>query len=365
MFYHMILILWIYIHIIVLFSIQTNSFLLSLTSYQRESFHQTRLFSASSDVVRPKIMNELLLNKSRKKHKNKYDHFSKHEEVPMVDLETAKAKQDEIRQLIKDPSPAVRGTTIPMKSFPISKPISNITFPNFSTIVPSDPYTFGFVQIGVILGPHGVKGELKVMLETDFATMRIQPNSLLYVKRPNRLTPRPISVSSGRKQIDNIYLLFFNGIKSRLTAGTFKDYKVYVKASDRPKLEENEYLIRDLVDMDVYDKNSNSMVGIVNGVIPPDELCDAAIAKYMHSMLEIRKLGDNNVLCLVPFVPAIVLDVNFELNRIVIDPPKGLLDLTYSEAKKIVIRGFLPSFATGLSEEEREFLYQSNKLTII
>jgi hypothetical protein len=37
-----------------------------------------------------------------------------------------------------------------------------VEFPDETDIDPYDPTTFGFVEVGVVLGAHGVHGELKV-----------------------------------------------------------------------------------------------------------------------------------------------------------------------------------------------------------
>ena len=124
------------------------------------------------------------------------------------------------------------------------------------------------------------------------------------------------------------------------------------------------------------------LVGVVVGVVPPDELCDPAAAKLMHAMLEIKLLpkaaskgGQStqqtttstkknkdknslftsndltspplpNLLCLIPLVPSIVTHVDISTNTIILNPPKGLLELTYEEKIKVGgIRGFLPEFA--------------------
>ena len=80
----------------------------------------------------------------------------------------------------------------------------------------------------------------------------------------------------------------------------------------------------------------------------------------MHSMLEIQ-LDSVNLLCLIPFVPSIVVDVDLKQKYVVIDPPVGLLDLVYAEkVKKVVIRGI-----NYLIHYVYMFLIQSiNKLTI-
>jgi 16S rRNA processing protein RimM len=269
-------------------------------------------------------------------------------------------------------------TSIPSEESGVPLPITpivNIFFQNQSAIIPSDPFTFGYTQIGTIGSPHGVKGELKVTMDTDFAADRLQQGLYLHVKRPNRLTPRPIRIESGRKQAGNTYLVKFDCVNSRLGAAAFKSYGVFVRLDNRPVLAVDEYLVRDLVDMNCYIEVPEStkggkmipkrseLVGQVIGVVPPDELCDPAMAKLMHAMLEIRLSGTEDKLCLIPLVPSIVTSVNTATMRIVIDPPSGLLDFTYLEKKKkIVIRGFLPEKAAHLSKEDRRYL---NKVSVL
>lgn len=129
---------------------------------------------------------------------------------------------------------------------------------------------------------------------------------------------------------------------------------MYVPSDDRPKLHDDEYLARDLFGLSCYvlqaagesgsDERSKVKIGIVNGVIPPDELADNSFAaQFMHPMLEVRKLPSKE-LCLVPLVPQIVPVINLEEDYIEINPPPGLLDLSYEEKKKrVTIRGFLPA----------------------
>ena len=259
---------------------------------------------------------------------------------------------------------------------------SSVSFGNVSNIVPSDPFTFGYIRIGSIIGPHGVKGELKAKLETDFAESRISPKSVLYIKKTNRLAPRPITVQFGRRQVDDMYLLSFEDITTRTGAMVLKNYEIFVKSADRPELGRDEYLIRDLVGLQCHLVNEKAgkiaieagggaeagvvatakgpMVGVVVGVVPPDELCSPAVAALMHSMLEVRKAGSKE-LVLVPLVPSIVVSVDLVQGTILLDPPKGLLEVTYLEKEKIVLKGFLPEVAGAyLAAWERSVLERNS-----
>eukprot|EP01041_Mallomonas_annulata_P001589 gene1589-3070_t len=300
-----------------------------------------------------------------KKHRNKYLKFSKKMEDP-IDVAVKRIKEEEETIKMERSAPS-RGTTVP-NIFTYTARKRKTAFSNVNIINPSDPFTFGYERIGVLSGPHGVKGELKIQMETDFAEFRVSNGSTLYLKRPNRRTPRPITVKSGRRQVGNTYLVCFERVCSRESAEAFKNFIVYARVEDRPKLMKDEYLVRDLVGLQCYryaPGSSQTLVGPmaeVVGVVPPEDLCDPAAAKFMHAMLELQLIrstssptsfSDTPDLCLVPLVPEIVLEVDLVLRRIILDPPGGLLELTYKEPPpKIALRGFLPEVAS-VSDELR------------
>ena len=95
---------------------------------------------------------------------------------------------------------------------------------NYESLDPSDPSSFGYMQIGTITGPHGVKGEVKLRTDTDFSQQRLIEGAILYVKKPNRRAPRPIElvstrmISGGNDPIGGTgtFLVKIKGISSRI-----------------------------------------------------------------------------------------------------------------------------------------------------
>jgi 16S rRNA processing protein RimM len=345
---------------------------------------------------------------------NKYERFSRNEEDPLE-----KTMRDVKERQAQNQPEVLRSTTVPVKeSSPTKKKIlqrrlESTTVSSSSKksnshskqqhkdplkstawlvstsdnkidldeVVPSDAYTFGYLEIGCILGPHGIKGEVKVKVESDFAEARMKSGEILYVKHPNRRTPRPIEIASSRPQSNNTYLVKFKGILSRLGAQAFKYYGVYARKEERPRLGKDEYLIRDLVGAQCWTwrdqvglgQQPSRLIGHVAGVVPPDELCSPRTRHFMHALLEICFL-DSEELCLIPMVPKIVKEVVFNtddrsensstrvIERIYIDAPGGLFDLRYTENKRVVIRGFLPVQATISQEERQELLSGQTRL---
>lgn len=90
----------------------------------------------------------------RKKHVNKYSNFSKKKIDPLEEAiinSNIKCEEKQLEKIAPN-----RGTTVPTiyGSSNITKTF-NITYNNINSIVPSDPFTFGFTKIGLIIGPHG------------------------------------------------------------------------------------------------------------------------------------------------------------------------------------------------------------------
>ena len=122
---------------------------------------------------------------SLKKHQNKYDRFSRAKEDPLVEA-MSRARNLSLSQRL-----VYRGTTVPLEdAIPKTSRNSSRTFKDIRDIVPSDPSSFGYLQIGFVSGTHGVRGEVKVSIESDFAESYLRQGNTIYIKRPNRLTPR-------------------------------------------------------------------------------------------------------------------------------------------------------------------------------
>jgi ribosomal 30S subunit maturation factor RimM len=163
-------------------------------------------------------------------------------------------------------------------------------------------------------------------------------------------------------------------------ASSLKGYRVFSRRGGETPggMGEDEFLVRDLVGMRCFLAEGGQEVGVVRGVVPPSELCDSAPAsKLMHAMLEVLlpplppipgRRGEQR-LCLVPLVAAIVVEVDRAGGRVVLNPPPGLLEVTYSlplpdsdsdlesgsgaRGRPGAIKGFLPEVAIGLTLQER------------
>lgn len=166
-----------------------------------------------------------------------------------------------------------------------------------------------FVSIGKILNFHGVKGEAKLgytknredfLAQVRFVYLKIGEEYKKFEIQNLRFTPKCAIVK-------------FKGVNSLNEILPFKGCVAFVdETTAREFLEEDEFLIDELVGMNVFDgegKRVGSVVGVSNN--------------GASDLLSVKTLSKN--ICLVPFVKAIVTSVDIKTKRIQINNLEGLL----------------------------------------
>ena len=173
-----------------------------------------------------------------------------------------------------------------------------------------------WLVIGIITSSHGVAGKLNIKSLSDFKERFTQPGKRWIQK--NNEEPIPYKLISGfQKPGKESYIICLEGIDNRNKADSLKEYKLLVRSSDIPKLKDNEFHLSQLLDLDVklYVNNEIKVVGKVVDLITE------------NNNLIVVRLNKNNRNVLIPFVKEIVTNIDKNNKYLIIDPPKGLLDL--------------------------------------
>ncbi|MGK7883683.1 MAG: ribosome maturation factor RimM [Crocosphaera sp.] len=183
-----------------------------------------------------------------------------------------------------------------------------------------------WLEIGTIVAPRGLGGELKVLSSTDFPE-RFKIPGKRWLQSPQNDSPQPIELISGKPVAGkNIYIVRLQGIENRNEAENLRGYKLLIIDENTPKLDEEEYHVSQLIDLDVYDQKTGKMIGNVVDIFTAG-----------HDLLEIKLIADTETevkqkkekKVFIPFVYEIVPVVDLKHKRIEINPPKGLLDLAH------------------------------------
>jgi 16S rRNA processing protein RimM len=284
----------------------------------------------------------------RKKKKNKYAKFSKADKKTIDPYEELiQESKEKIKQLEMEQ----QKQAIP--DIPMPKEFSQrLEFPNNKDIDPYDPTSFGYVEIGTILGPHGVHGWTKVQGCTDFPERLTTSGMLLHIKPFRKRAPRKIVLAGGKMTGPDSFIIQLQDSYDREAAQKLKGATLYYSTQqDKVATGEDGMLLSEMVGLEVFlIDEDDTHVGVVQGVVLAEEMC--SIPGLGQDMLEIEVASSPErrdpfdrkpkELVLIPMVPEIVPKIDLTSKRIEIDPPAGLLDLTYIREEKVVIKGFLP-----------------------
>jgi 16S rRNA processing protein RimM len=176
----------------------------------------------------------------------------------------------------------------------------------------SDPR---FLVVGHLNKPHGTKGELFAWPLTDHPESVYAPGVFVFVADVDGAEPdenigslRIVTVRAFR----NGYLVGLDGVVDRNRAEELRGRYLLMPIEELAPLEEGQLFYHQLLGMQVVTRDGKSL-GEIREVY---ELRPAA-------MLEVRGPGGE---VMIPYLSHIVVDVDAEAGRMVIDPPEGLLD---------------------------------------
>ncbi|MDQ6649421.1 MAG: ribosome maturation factor RimM [Actinomycetota bacterium] len=166
--------------------------------------------------------------------------------------------------------------------------------------------------VGRIGRAHGVRGEVSVDVRTDAPDRRFAAGSVLDT---DPAAAGPLRVTAARPHAGRL-LVAFEGVSDRSGAEALRGTLLVVDAASVPELPDpEEFWDHQLVGLAAVDP-AGAALGVVEDVLHPPGT----------ALLAIRRPDGSELL--VPFVTAIVPEVDLAAGRLVVDPPVGLLELT-------------------------------------
>jgi 16S rRNA processing protein RimM len=175
------------------------------------------------------------------------------------------------------------------------------------------------VIVGRIGRPHGIRGEVVIGVRTDEPDLRFAAGAVLDTGRSpdGPADGGQLKVASARWHSGQL-LVAFAGITDRTAAGELTGSWLSIDSSQLPEVADpDEFRDHELVGLPVR-TTTGDLVGVVIDVLHPGQ-----------DLLVVRR--DEGEEFLVPFVKAIVPEVDLTAGVLVIDPPPGLLDPRQAE----------------------------------
>ncbi len=106
-----------------------------------------------------------------------------------------------------------------------------------------------YVFVGKIINTFGIIGELKVLSDFEFKERVFKKDFNIYIGEDK--IKEVVNTYRHHQEYELITLMGYNNINEVLK---YKGNDIYIKRSDL-KLEDDEYLLSDLIDLDVYDED--------------------------------------------------------------------------------------------------------------
>lgn len=167
-------------------------------------------------------------------------------------------------------------------------------------------------NVGKIVNTQGIKGELKVLLQTDFPETRFQKGNKLVLIDPDKKTEMIVEVEFGRLQ-KTTYIVKFVGFNDINLVEKYKGWMLKVPASALLELEDDQYYYHEIIGCTVVTEDGETL-GTVTDILTPGA---------NDVWVVTRPLGKP---VLLPVIDDVVLNVDVAAKKILVYIMEGLID---------------------------------------
>lgn len=175
--------------------------------------------------------------------------------------------------------------------------------------------TTEWVTIGEIVAPFGLKGELKVLLQTDFP-QRFKKKLQVYLGFKHS----PYIIESVRKYKNGL-LVKFEAIDDATSAERFRNTLIQIPESEIMPLRKNQFYVHDMIGLQVKHVNGADL-GLVTDII----------GSAGNDILVIKEAQTGNEVML-PAIKEMVKKVDIAHKVLLVDPVPGIFDSSFEEIR--------------------------------
>ncbi|KRN34303.1 ribosome maturation factor RimM [Liquorilactobacillus mali] len=167
-----------------------------------------------------------------------------------------------------------------------------------------------FYEVGQIINTHGIHGEVKIKIITDFPDERFKKGKMLYLLLPDReLVLKIIAV----RKVKQFYLLTFENYQDINLVEKFKGFKLAVKEEQQKKLADNNFYHHEIIGLKVFDEENNE-IGEVSEVM----------SLGANDVWSVKRVGKKDLL--LPAIHDVIKKVDIANGSIIVDVLDGLDD---------------------------------------
>jgi 16S rRNA processing protein RimM len=173
--------------------------------------------------------------------------------------------------------------------------------------------TAEYLNVGRFVGTHGVRGEVRILSDTDFPDVRFAPGSTLLLAHPSMKEPLSLTVEKSRPH-KSVWLVKFKEWDNINEAEPYKGGKFVVSKEDLAPVneEEGEFYFHQIIGCTVVTTEGKKL-GTVRDIL----------ALPANDVWVVRPDGKGKEL-LLPYIADVVKQVDIKERRITIEWMEGL-----------------------------------------
>ncbi len=166
-----------------------------------------------------------------------------------------------------------------------------------------------YYKIGLVMKPHGLKGEVTISLDED-SPQDFADLESVFLEIDNQFVPFFIESVSVRGEKAFVK---FDDVSGPEAAGKISKRSVYLPKSTRPKSDKGEFYNDEIIGFEVTDE-THGLLGKVTDVI-------------QTGLNRLLVVGYNNKEVLIPINSPLLADINKNKKKIKVNLPDGFLDI--------------------------------------
>ncbi|XJS09715.1 ribosome maturation factor RimM [Aerococcaceae bacterium WGS1372] len=168
-----------------------------------------------------------------------------------------------------------------------------------------------FFRVGRIVNSFGIKGEFKIIADTDFPEERFAKGAELSII-DNNTAVRSLTVENSRLS-KGTYIIKFKEINNINEVEPYKNMWLAVREDQQQSLEEHEFYYHEIIGLTVKTTEGKE-IGMIKDILD--------LGSNDVWVIQRHKAKD----ALIPYIEDVVKEVNIEEGLVIIELMEGLID---------------------------------------
>ncbi|MFD2116854.1 ribosome maturation factor RimM [Paenibacillus yanchengensis] len=167
--------------------------------------------------------------------------------------------------------------------------------------------------VGKLVNTHGIRGDVKILSQTDFADLRFAPGSKLTLMNDAETEQIVVTITHAREQ-KGMYVVHFAGFDNINDVEKYKGWQLKISGADQGELDDGEYYFHQIIGCTVL-LESGETLGVISEILTPGANDVWVISNSTMSREDI----------LLPVIDEVVIDVNIAKKEVVVKLMEGLV----------------------------------------